>query len=363
MASHSNPPSSPTFPLPSPASSTSIHNRLDHIDIPYDLDALAQSEQHFFLQPHDLPTSRAPDNPHPFGVLNSVHLRRLAGRDADHRAATTMQPAAPARVTRRDDFSFPTTAAVAVAAVPANNTETTNTTARTRARTSPSEEVAVEDGDRHPVPLDRTQLNDLVHRAMKPTFPPHLTGVVETRHRSDATTTEHLAGFGDRMIDGVIKAKREYGEGYRRSRTVLLAAQGALAVRAGEVRRVRGALAGEMDCSPKTYLSLHFPEFVHHHHTPPGTIVDPTTPEEVLPPHLLALVSPAWDFSLGEVLKGEKRARLRKVWEAAVMGDWDAVRDMTRGEVFVAEELAGVGVGVGVGIIGGGDGDGDGDGV
>lgn len=100
---------------------------------------------------------------------------------------------------------------------------------------------------------------------------------------------------------------------------------------------------------------MHFPEFARRR---PAAAADPMAPE-LPPPHLLPLFFPAWDFSLEELLRGEKRARLRALWEAAVVGDWEAVEQMTRGEIVAAEALVAVGVGVDVGA---GDGD-DEDGI
>lgn len=101
-----------------------------------------------------------------------------------------------------------------------------------------------------------------------------------------------------------------------------------------------------MECSPKAYLMLHFPEFVRR---PPAGPVDPMAPDLSPPPHLLSLFYPVWDVSLEESVRGEKRARLRRVWKAAAVGDWEAVGEMTRGEVVVAEELVAVGGGGGGG--------------
>ncbi|KUI53763.1 hypothetical protein VP1G_01193 [Cytospora mali] len=366
MASQSKSPSSTTSPTP-PASPCP---GLDHIDIPYDHDALAQSANND--QSHSLPAAAVADNAHPFGVLNSIHFQLLAGRDTNH--ANVVQPTRPARIIRRNDFP---SAPAAGDATP---------------------QSAVE--GRHA--WDRSQLNDLVHRVMRPSFPPHLEGVVETRHRSDAKMTEHLRGFEE--IEDVISVKCEYGEKYRAFRKGFLDVEDELAKHAGRIRVVRAALSegirdtyykkdryseafytekmgglvasmeeihrcirilsshmgvmfacgravdqgafprvnlgefDEMACSPKKYLEFIFPEFVT---CPSRGPVDPTMPE-LLPLHLRDLISPVWDFSLVEVLRGEKRARLRDLWVAALAGDWEAVEDKTRGLVAVANELLAV---------------------
>lgn len=94
-----------------------------------------------------------------------------------------------------------------------------------------------------------------------------------------------------------------------------------------------------MACSPKYYLSSHFPEFARR----PADPIDPTTLElELLPSHMQPLLSPVWDFALTELLNGSKRARLRDLWEAACAGDWEAVEEKTRGDLAKADELLAV---------------------
>lgn len=212
MASQADHPSPPSSPI-SPISPVLLPQGLDRIDIPYDLDALAQTEtnnQHS----HSLPAGTIPDDPHPFGILNSIHLRLLVGRDAH--PTLTMEPAMPARVVRRNDF--PT-----LKKAKATNTDTTTTTP--------------------PTTWGKSELDDLAHRVLKPTFPPHLEGVVETRHRSEAKKTENLKGFEDEL-EAVIRAKCENGERYRAFRTRFYASQDALALRAGEARAAREVHAG-----------------------------------------------------------------------------------------------------------------------
>lgn len=190
--------SSPPSASPkSPKSPTSPHQGLDHIDIPYDPDTVARSEGNDQANHHTIIT----DGDHPYGVLHSVHLRLLQGRDA-HRA-NAMQPAMPALVTRRDDF-------------PA-------------ARAGGGGDDAARPG------LGRAELMDYVHRVMAPTFPPRLEGVVETRHRSDAKMTENLRGFAPEL-EAAMGAKRAYYAGFRAFRARFSALEDALAARAGELR-------------------------------------------------------------------------------------------------------------------------------
>ncbi|ROW14020.1 hypothetical protein VPNG_04174 [Cytospora leucostoma] len=364
-------------PSTSPKSPTLPHPGLDHISIPYDLDALARPDGNGQANHHTATTTTITDDDHPYGVLNSVHIRLLQGRDT-HRT-NAMQPAMPALITRRDDFP---------AARAGGSSSSDDTTAAT---TAPN--------------LDRAELMDYVHRVMTPTFPPRLEGVVETRHRSDAKMTESLRGLAGEL-EAAVGSKRASYAGFRAFRAGFGALEDALAARAarelrgaraplaehirelhrrrdrypgdyydqamgdgaarlGEIQRGIRALAVHMGlmfacgravdmgvfpgkdfedfdeaaCSPKTYLSSILPDLVRRAAPHP---VDPAMPD-LLPPDLHRLLYPDWDFSLAELMPGARRAALRSLWEAALAGDWRAVEDKTRGGMAVAGALLAAG--------------------
>lgn len=108
--------------------------------------------------------------------------------------------------------------------------------------------------------MDHDELKGLAHRVMKPTFPPYVEGVVETRHRSDAKTTENLTGFDEEIRD-VIDSKREHGEKYQAFRRRFSAVQGALARRAGKYRAVRDVYAEKIRAA--CYWKDRYPENVY----------------------------------------------------------------------------------------------------
>lgn len=79
-------------------------------------------------------------------------------------------------------------------------------------------------------------------------------------------------------------------------------------------------------CSPEGYLSSLFP-----------TLTSPSA-------GAAGVVFPIqWDFSLGAIMAREERDLLRRLWAAAVAGDWEAVDEMTSGTLAKAEELLGGG--------------------
>lgn len=75
--------------------------------------------------------------------------------------------------------------------------------------------------------------------AMKQTFPPNLEGVAEARQKSEAKTTEDLAGLGPEL-EAAVLAKREYIDKFGAFRTRWTKVQFALADRA---ERMRGRVA------------------------------------------------------------------------------------------------------------------------
>ncbi|KAJ0118097.1 hypothetical protein J7T55_014550 [Diaporthe amygdali] len=323
----------------------------DHIDIPRNLEIAAQTDSAQRSGRHPstiLPAVTNHEEQHPFGILNSIHFRLRIGRDISSANPNALPPAPPARIVQRNDFK----------GTPPNgdpNARLTATTITTTTTTTyyPFKGVTWED-----------QVSDnLLGDAMKPTFPPKLEGVVEARQKSEAKTTEDLAGLGAEL-EAAVLAKREYNEKFGAFRTRWSEVQFALADKAEEMRgrvdaaKLRpligaigvmfamgkavdlaafpGSSFGEFDeraCSPQGYLSSLFPELTHR---PLAGPVDPWAQAmEVLAP----LPSLQWDFSLGGIMAGEKREGLRALWAAAAAGQWEAVDEKTKGALAVAEEL------------------------
>lgn len=170
-----------------------------------------------------LPTLADDDHEqHPFGILNSVHLRLRIGRDTGGNP-NMMPPAPPARVVQRNDFNWK---------IPNGDPKdniTTTTTTRTRTRTStiasPVQGAVREDQG----------ADNFLGNAMTPSFPPKLEGVAEARQKSEAKVTEDLAGLGPEL-EAALLAKREYNDKFGAFRTRWSEVQFALAARAEEVR-------------------------------------------------------------------------------------------------------------------------------
>ncbi|KAK2613662.1 hypothetical protein N8I77_000560 [Diaporthe amygdali] len=321
----------------------------DHIDIPRNIETAAQADSAQRSGRHPstiLPAVTNHEEQHPFGILNSIHFRLRIGRDISSANPNALPPAPPARIVQRNDFK----------GTPPNGDPNDRLTATTTATTTtyyPVKGVTWED-----------QVSDnLLGDAMKPTFPPKLEGVVDARQKSEAKTTEDLAGLGAEL-EAAVLAKREYNERFGAFRTRWSKVQFALAdkaeemrsrVAAAELRPIIGAIGvmfalgkavdlaafpgssfGEFDeraCSPQGYLSSLFPELTHR---PLAGPVDPWAQAvEVLAP----LPSLQWDFSLGGIMAGEKREGLRALWAAAAAGQWEAVDEKTKGALAVAEEL------------------------
>lgn len=125
-----------------------------------------------------------------------------------------MPPAPPARIVQRNDFK----------GTPPNGDPKDNITTTTTAKTQ------VQGVDREDQGAD-----NFLGKAMKPSFPPKLEGVAEARHKSEAKTTEDLAGLGPEM-EAAILAKREYNERFGAFRTRWTKVQFALADKAGKMR-------------------------------------------------------------------------------------------------------------------------------
>ncbi|KAI3397735.1 hypothetical protein diail_10388 [Diaporthe ilicicola] len=364
----------------SPTTGSSPCDGLDHIGIPYDLAALAQPVNN---EPsHDLPSAVSPaitdpiDTPqdrldiaaqpdsgehpsrlpailpnitnyeeqHPFGILNSVHLRLRIGRDTSANP-NALPPAPPARVVQRNDFKRPPP--------PSGDLSDSVSTI-----TPASAAVAAVYGDQ--------KIDNSLGDAMKQTFPPKLDGVAAARLESEAKTTEDLAGLGPEL-EAAVLAKREYNAKFGAFRTRWTKVQLALADKAEEMRGARvaasskrpliGAIGvmfafgkavdlaafpgwsfGEFDervCDPEGYLSSLFPELSRR--APAG----PANPLGQAAEASAPLFSLQWDFSLGGIMAGEKREGLRALWAAAAAGQWETVDEMTSGVLAVAEELLG----------------------
>lgn len=129
-----------------------------------------------------------------------------------------MPPAPPARIVQRNDFK----------GTPPNGDPKDNITT-----TAPGQEA-----------------DNFLGNAMKPSFPPKLEGVAEARQKSEAKTTEDLAGLGPEL-EAAVLAKREYNDKFGAFRTRWSKVQFALAdkaarmsgrVTAAELRPVVGAI-------------------------------------------------------------------------------------------------------------------------
>lgn len=128
-----------------------------------------------------------------------------------------MPPAPPARIVQRNDFK----------GTPPNGDPKDNITTTTTAN-------PVQGAARNDQGADNSLGN-----AMKQTFPPRLEGVAEARQKSEAKTTEDLAGLGPEL-EAAVLAKREYVDKFGAFRTRWTKVQFALADRA---ERMRGRVA------------------------------------------------------------------------------------------------------------------------
>ncbi|KAL1861300.1 hypothetical protein Daus18300_008976 [Diaporthe australafricana] len=326
----------------------------DPIEIPRNLDVAAQpdsGEQRSRLRsavhprglPPVLPAVTNFEEQHPFGLLNSIHLRLRIGRDTSGNP-NALPPAPPARVVQRNEFKR---------RPPPNGDLNDSVSTITQAK------VATRG--------DEDEDDNFLGDAMKPTFPPRLEGVAKARLESEAKTTEDLAGLGPELAAAVL-AKREYNEKFGAFRRRWSEVQFALADKAEEMRGRAGTTAGDMrpiigtigrmfafgkavdvaafpgwsfgefderTCCPQGYLSSLFPELTHR---APAGLADPLGQATEAPALLPSL---QWDFSLGGIMAREKREGLRDLWAAAAAGQWETVDEMTSGVLAVAEELLG----------------------
>lgn len=124
-----------------------------------------------------------------------------------------MPPAPPARVVQRNDFK----------GTPPNGDPKDNIITTT---TTPAQGAT---------PKDQEATDNFLGTAMKPSFPPKLEGVAEARHKSEAKTTEDLAGLGPEL-EAAVLAKREYNEKFGAFRTRWTKVQFALANKAEKMR-------------------------------------------------------------------------------------------------------------------------------
>lgn len=200
------PPQSPSLAVP-----PSI---IDHIDIPHNSNIsprLAHRQRPRNLRPAILPALTNYEEQHPFGILNSVHLRLRIGRDTSGNP-NMMPPALPARIVQRNDFK----------GTPPNGDRKDNITTTTA---NPVQGASRND----------QEADDLLGNAMKQTFPPKLEGVAEARQKSEAKTTEDLAGLGPEL-EAAVLAKREYNDKFGAFRTRWTKVQFALADKAEKMR-------------------------------------------------------------------------------------------------------------------------------
>lgn len=232
----------PSHDLPTAVSPlvSSLSGHLDHIDIPHaveesshDLSGTASpavtdhtvtphnpnlpAQPTYHQRPGHLPQAILPslanyDEQHPFGILNSVHLRLRIGRDTSGNP-NMMPPAPPARIVQRNDFK----------GTPPNGDPKDNTT--TTAANTPAQGVTREDQG----------ADNFLGNAMKQSFPPKLEGVAEARHKSEAKRTEDVAGLGPEL-EAAVLAKREYNEKFGAFRTRWTKVQFALADKAEKMR-------------------------------------------------------------------------------------------------------------------------------
>lgn len=200
------PPQSPSLAVP-----PSI---IDRIDIPHDSNIpsrLAHRQRPGNLRPAILPALTNYEEQHPFGILNSVHLRLQIGRDTSG-DPNMMPPAPPARIVQRNDFK----------GTPPNGDPKDNITTTTA---TPAQGASHNDQG----------ADNSLGNAMKQTFPPKLEGVAEARQKSEAKTTEDLAGLGPEL-EAAVLAKREYNDKFGVFRTRWTKVQFALADRAEKMR-------------------------------------------------------------------------------------------------------------------------------
>lgn len=200
------PPQSPSLAVP-----PSI---IDRTDIPHNSNIpprLAHRQRPGNLRPAILPALTNYEEQHPFGILNSVHLRLQIGRDTSG-DPNMMPPAPPARIVQRNDFK----------GRPPNGDPKDNITTNTA--------NPIQGATRNDQGADNSLGN-----AMKQTFPPKLEGVAEARQKSEAKTTEDLAGLGPEL-EAAVLAKREYNDKFGVFRTRWTKVQFALADKAEKMR-------------------------------------------------------------------------------------------------------------------------------
>lgn len=126
-----------------------------------------------------------------------------------------MPPAPPARIVQRNDFK----------GTPPNGGPKDNTTTSASSTTTPGQGATRSD----------QEADNFLGNAMKWRFPPKLEGVAKARQKSEAKTTEDLAGLGPEL-EAAVLAKREYNDKFGAFRTRWSKVQFALADKAEKVR-------------------------------------------------------------------------------------------------------------------------------
>lgn len=210
----------------------------DSIDIPHNPSVTAQPAHHQrpgHFPPGILPALTNYEERHPFGILNSVHLRLRIGRDTSG-DPNMMPPAPPARIVQRNDFK----------GTPPNGDPKDNITTSASTTTTPGQSATRSD----------QEADNFLGNAMKPSFPPKLEGVAEARQKSEAKTTEDLAGLGPEL-EAAVLAKREYNDKFGAFRTRWSKVQFALADKAEKMRgRVTAAELRPVVCAIGTMFAL-----------------------------------------------------------------------------------------------------------
>lgn len=188
----------------------------DRIHIPHNPNApvqSARSQRPGQLHQAVLPALTNYEEQHPFGILNSVHLRLQIGRDTRGNP-NMMPPAPPARIVQRNNFK----------GTPPNGDPKDNITTST---TTTPVQLALR--------KDQEATDSFLGNAMKQSYPPKLDGVAEARQKSEAKATEDLAGLGPEL-EAAILAKREYVKNFAAFRTRWSKVQFELADKAEKMR-------------------------------------------------------------------------------------------------------------------------------